>query len=187
MTLWGDPWTLFIFIYSPFPFPSPPIFRFRRNSNYLSLWHFGGEVLFFRSGGGKKASSGTEGWTKPASWESLSRGWRPWAKGTRSEGRTTSAATSWWVRLQEETLPSSWCSCSLPPSPFYNFHPFPPFALTPVSQPPPFPVSCFRVFPRRWVRGGHTALFLFLPFPGFTWRPSIVSHSAESTTGDCSF
>lgn len=79
--------------------------------------------------------------------------------------------------------PSSRCSCSPATPPLDHFHPHPsePPALTPVSQAPllfPSLVSVYSPGGESWA-ATLPALFLFLPFPGFTWRPSIVSHRAE--------
>lgn len=96
MTLWEDPWSLFIFIYSPpFLLPSFPVSAFVLLFCNISPTpcQFG---RFFLK---EKATRRLKKWTKPASWESLSRGWRPWAKGTMRGERITSAATLWWVKI----------------------------------------------------------------------------------------
>lgn len=128
----------------------------------------------------EKATRRLKKWTKPASWESLSRGWRPWAKGTMRGERITSAATLWWVKINRRL---HLASCIL-----YLSHMYPlPFITSTFSSiltlhiiPSLPPVSWFSVYPPGGEAGVATLpSSFFLPFPGFTWRPSIVSHATE--------
>lgn len=128
----------------------------------------------------EKATRRLKEWTKPASWESLSRGWRPWARGTMRGERITSAATLWWVKINRRLYLAS---CIL-----YLSHMYPlPFITSTFSSiltlhitPSPLPVSWFSVYPPGGEAGAATLpSSFFLPFPGFTWRPSIVSHATE--------
>lgn len=186
MTLWGDPWTLFLFI-PPFHSPLPRFSVFGVIPIICPFDTLGGRFCFSGVGEGKKLQAGLKDgpsrhpekvYPGGEGHERRGRG----ARGGQLRQRLYGESDS---RRRPYLAPGAPAASLLPP--FIIFTPFPPSHWPPCSKPPPFPVSCFRVFPRRWVRGGHTALFLFLPFPGFTWRPSIVSHSAESTTGDCSF
>lgn len=90
-----------LFLFIPHP-PSTRAFYFALCTPATRGW------LVLKEGGKKKKGTGirykpAEGWTKPASWESLPRRWRPWARGTRRGERTTSAATLWWVGMKEHT------------------------------------------------------------------------------------
>lgn len=139
MTLWGDPWTLFIFIYSPFPCPSPPIFRFRRNSNYLSLWHFGGRFCFSGVGEGKKLQAGLKDgpsrhpekvYPGGEGHERRGRGARGGQLRQRLHGESDS-------RRRPYLAPGAPAASLLPP--FIIFTPFPPSHWPPCPSPLLFP------------------------------------------------
>lgn len=94
--------------------------------------------------------------------------------------RITSAATLWWVKINRRL---HLASCIL-----YLSHMYPlPFITSTFSSiltlhiiPSLPPVSWFSVYPPGGEAGVATLpSSFFLPFPGFTWRPSIVSHATE--------
>lgn len=94
--------------------------------------------------------------------------------------RITSAATLWWVKINRRL---HLAACIL-----YLSHMYPlPFITSTFSSiltlhiiPSLPPVSWFSVYPPGGEAGVATLpSSFFLPFPGFTWRPSIVSHATE--------